>query len=65
MAFAPLWHLLPMPTLDEHRRNLDRYRNLLAFTRDAATRELLKQLIQEAETAIKELDPDSGQVVVV
>jgi len=46
-----------MPTPDEHRRNLERYR-LLSFTRDAATRELLKQLIQEAETAIKELGPD-------
>ena len=47
-----------MPSLEEHRKNLDRYRNLLSYMRDPAVRETLKRLIDEAQAAINELDPD-------
>ena len=47
-----------MPTLEEHRANLERYRNLLVFTRDGPVREILKRAIEETEAAIRELDPD-------
>ena len=47
-----------MPSLEEHRKNLARYRNLLGATRDRAVREVLTKLIAETEAAMKGLEPE-------
>lgn len=47
-----------MPTLETHRQNLERYRTLHAGIRDEKVRAMLKQLIAEAEAAIKEFGPE-------
>ena len=39
-----------------HRRNLQRYRYLLDFTRDQGTRQILEQLVKEAEGRLSEIE---------
>ena len=40
----------------EHRRNIERYRYLLAFLRDPEMRMRLEQLLKEAMARLTELD---------
>lgn len=42
----------------EHRRNIERYRYLLAFLRDPEMRATLEQLLKEASDRLAELERD-------